>query len=216
MPSGGGGPTAGSTVYVWCCSDQRNTTSSTSPHRPSRLRIPWPTNVETDLAALTWSRATSPLTSSEPTSPNPKPSRSRTYRAGWAPTMAGEFDAGSNRSPVPLTGPSSVFADRAPPYWEFRGERPSVALIAADRGPSCYVATTMVPRGFRFFGWFGDDVWCSEDSHAASNNEATRRSSLSGKDLGATLGLSPHVRYPLSQQLTGHCYKSCTRSCHAG
>jgi hypothetical protein len=41
--------------------------------------------------------------------------------------------------------------------------------------------------------------------------EATRRSSLSGKELATTLGFRPtYVLTTLSQPIDGHCYKSCT------
>jgi len=62
------------------------------------------------------------------------------------------------------------------------------------------------------FGWFGDDVWLvCEDAYAVRTIEATRRTSLAGKDLATSLGFRPtYVLTTLSQPIDGHCYKSCT------
>ena len=53
------------------------------------------------------------------------------------------------------------------------------------------------------FGWFGDDVWLlCEDAHAIRTMEATRRTSLAGKDLATSLGFRP--TYVLTTLLQAH------------
>ncbi len=132
------------------------------------------------------------------------PRRLGTYRGrrvrGWLEQLAS-----------PADGPLFGFRGPSAPYWEFRGERPSVALIAADRGPQLLRRPDDGSTWVRF-GWFGDDVWLlCEDQHAIRTIEATRRTSLAGKDLATALGFRPmYVLTTLSQPLDGHCYKSCT------
>ena len=125
--------------------------------------------------------------------------------------MDGACAAGWSNSRVPPTVRSLAFAGPSAPYWEFRGERPSIALIAADRGPQLLRRPDDGSTWVRF-GWFGDDVWLlCEDAHAIRTIEATRRTSLAGKDLATALGFRPtYVLTTLSQPLDGHCYKSCT------
>ena len=117
----------------------------------------------------------------------------------------------------PADGPLFGFRGPSAPYWEFRGERPSVALIAADRGPQLLRRHDDGSTWVRF-GWFGDDVWLlCEDAHAIRTMEATRRPSLAGKDLASALGFRPtYVLTTLSKPIDGHCYKSCTGLLAAG
>jgi hypothetical protein len=111
----------------------------------------------------------------------------------------------------PADGPLFGFRGPSAPYWEFRGERPSVALIAADRGPQLLRRQDDGSTWVRF-GWYGDDVWLlCEDAHAIRTMEATRRPSLAGKDLASALGFRPtYVLTTLSKPIDGHCSKSCT------
>ena len=176
-----------------------------------RWRIPWPQDIETDLAAfdvvqgeLAPDIERDDLAQPEAVTLQDLPRRLGTYRGRrvrrWLQRLAS-----------PADGPLFGFRGPSAPYWEFRGERPSVALIAADRGPQLLRRHDDGSTWVRF-GWFGDDVWLlCEDSHAVRTMEATRRSSLSGKDLAATLGFRPtYVLTTLSQPIDGHCYKSCT------
>ena len=176
-----------------------------------RWRIPWPPDIETDLAAfdvvqgdLAEDIERDDLAQPEAVTLRDLPRRLGTYRGRrvrrWLQRLAS-----------PADGPLFGFRGPSAPYWEFRGERPSVALIAADRGPQLLRRHDDGSTWVRF-GWFGDDVWLlCEDSHAVRTMEATRRSSLSGKDLAATLGFRPtYVLTTLSQPIDGHCYKSCT------
>ena len=176
-----------------------------------RWRIPWPSDIETDLAAfdvvegqLAENIERDDLAQPEAVTLFDLPRRLGTYRGrrvrAWLEQLAS-----------PADGPLFGFRGPSAPYWEFRGERPSVALIAADRGPQLLRRPDDGSTWVRF-GWFGDDVWLlCEDQHAIRTIEATRRTTLSGKDLATALGFRPtYVLTTLSQPLDGHCYKSCT------
>ncbi len=176
-----------------------------------RWRIPWPEGVETDLAAfdvvegqLADDIERSDLAQPEAVTLADLPRRLGAYRGRlvrrWLEDLA-----------TPADGPLFGFRGPSAPYWEFRGERPSVALIAADRGPQLLRRIDDGSTWVRF-GWYGDDVWLvCEDAHAIRAIEATRRGSLAGKELATTLGFRPaYVLTTLSRPVDGHCYKSCT------
>jgi hypothetical protein len=176
-----------------------------------RWRIPWPADFVTDLAVfdvvegqLAYDIERNDLAQPEAVTLSELPRRLGTYRGRrvrrWLEQLAS-----------PADGPLFGFRGPSAPYWEFRGERPSVALIAADRGPQLLRRHDDGSTWVRF-GWFGDDVWLlCEDAHAIRTIEATRRSSLAGKDLATSLGFRPtYVLTTLSQPIDGHCYKSCT------
>jgi hypothetical protein len=112
---------------------------------------------------------------------------------------------------TPADGPLFGFRGPSSPYWEFTGERPSVALIVADRGPQLLQRRDDDSTWVRF-GWERDDVWLlCEDPHAVRAIDASRRESLTGKELAAVLGYKPHfVLATLSRPMDGHCYKICT------
>ena len=176
-----------------------------------RWRIPWPVDFETDLAAfdvvegqLAPNLERNDLAQPEAVSLADLPRRLGSYHGRrvrkWLDQLA-----------TPADGPLFGFRGPSAPYWEFRGERPSVALVAADRGPQLMRRHDDGSTWVRF-GWFGDDVWLvCEDAHAIRAIEATRRSSLAGKELATSLGFRPaYVLTTLSMPIDGHCYKSCT------
>jgi hypothetical protein len=176
-----------------------------------RWRIPWPSDYVTDLAVfdvvegqLAEDIERNDLAQPESVTLEDLPRRLGTYRGRrvrrWLEQLAS-----------PADGPLFGFRGPSAPYWEFRGERPSVALIAADRGPQLLRRQDDGSTWVRF-GWFGDDVWLlCEDAHAIRTMEATRRPSLAGKDLASALGFRPtYVLTTLSKPIDGHCYKSCT------
>lgn len=176
-----------------------------------RWRIPWPEDFVTDLAVfdvvegqLAFDIERNDLAQPEAVTLADLPRRLGSYHGRrvrkWLEQLAS-----------PADGPLFGFRGPSAPYWEFRGERPSVALIAADRGPQLLRRSDDGSTWVRF-GWFGDDVWLlCEDAHAIRTMEATRRSSLAGKDLATSLGFRPtYVLTTLSQPIDGHCYKSCT------
>jgi len=176
-----------------------------------RWRIPWPEDVDTDLAAFDVVEAQladdlerNDLAQPEAVTLADLPRRLGSYHGRrvrrWLAQLA-----------TPADGPLFGFRGPSAPYWEFRGERPSVALIAADRGPQLLRRPDDGSTWVRF-GWFGDDVWLlCEDAHAIRTIESTRRTSLAGKDLATALGFRPaYVLTTLTRPLEGHCYKSCT------
>jgi hypothetical protein len=176
-----------------------------------RWRIPWPRDVVTDLALfdvveglLADDIERTDLAQPEAITLADLPRRLGTYRGrrvrAWLEKLA-----------TPTDGPLFGFRGPSAPYWEFRGERPSVAVVAADRGPQLMRRFDDGSTWVRF-GWFGDDIWLlCEDQHAIRTIEATRRTSLAGKDLATALGFRPtYVLTTLSQPVDGHCYKSCT------
>jgi hypothetical protein len=203
----------GSTVVglVLGSTNEMTTVVDLASHAIVRWRIPWPADYETDLAVfdvvegqLATDIERNDLAQPEAVTLADLPRRLGTYRGRrvrhWLEQLAS-----------PADGPLFGFRGPSAPYWEFRGERPSVALIAADRGPQLLRRQDDGSTWVRF-GWFGDDVWLlCEDAHAIRTMEATRRTSLAGKDLSSALGFRPmYVLTTLSMPIDGHCYKSCT------
>jgi len=205
--------TPGSTMFglVLGSTSETTTVVDLASQTIVRWRIPWPFGFETDLAAfdvvegqLADDIERDDLAQPEAVTLADLPRRLGTYRGRrvrkWLEQLA-----------TPADGPLFGFRGPSAPYWEFRGERPSVALIAADRGPQLLRRHEDGSTWVRF-GWFGDDVWLvCEDAYAVRTIEATRRTSLAGKDLATSLGFRPtYVLTTLSQPIDGHCYKSCT------
>jgi hypothetical protein len=205
--------TAGATVYGLVLGSTNETTTVVDLKSQAivRWRIPWPSDYVTDLAVfdivegeLAEDIERNDLAQPEAVTLADLPRRLGTYHGRrvrrWLEQLAS-----------PADGPLFGFRGPSAPYWEFRGERPSVALIAADRGPQLLRRHDDGSTWVRF-GWFGDDVWLlCEDAHAIRTMEATRRPSLAGKDLASALGFRPtYVLTTLSKPIDGHCYKSCT------
>jgi hypothetical protein len=102
------------------------------------------------------------------------------------------------------------FPGASAPYWEFRGFRPSVALIEPTRRPQLIRRQADGTTWVRF-GWDRDDVWLPvEDRNAARALDAARRERLSGKSLSTALGFEPqYLLVTVSPPRDGHCYKVC-------
>lgn len=205
--------TPGSVVHGLVLGSTNDTTTvvDLASHAIVRWRIPWPRGVDTDLALFDVVEARladdierTDLAQPEAVTLQSLPRRLGTYRGRqvrkWLDALK-----------TPADGPLFGFRGPSAPYWEFRGEQPSVALIAADRGPQLMRRHDDGSTWVRF-GWFGDDIWLlCEDQHAIRAIETTRRASLSGKDLATALGFRPtYILTTLSQPIDGHCYKSCT------
>jgi hypothetical protein len=101
------------------------------------------------------------------------------------------------------------FPGTSSPYWEFRGMRPSVALVAPSRGPLLFRRD---PDGTPWarFGWPRSDNWLPvEDRRAIAALWAVQRDHLSGKELAGALGFRPqYLVVALSRPRHGHCYKT--------
>ena len=176
-----------------------------------RWRVPWPDGVESDLqlfsvveAVIADDPADDDLAQPEALTVATLPRQVGILRGRVVKKLLANVVA-------PSDGPLFGFRGPSAPYWEFRGERPSVALLVVDRGPQLLRrhddGSTWVRFGFEL-----DDVWLlCEDPTAVRAIDATRRSSLSGKDLALALGFKPaYVLASLSQPVDGHCYKTCT------
>ena len=101
------------------------------------------------------------------------------------------------------------FAGSSAPYWEFRGMRPSVAVVVPTRGPVVFRRREDDTVWTRF-GWPRSDNWLPmEDRRAIAALERAHRDRLSGKDLDGALGFRPHfLVVALSRPRDGHCYKT--------
>ncbi len=203
----------GSTVYglVLGSTNESTTVIDLSSQALVRWRVPWPAGEETDLALFDVVEAVlaedlerDDLAQPECLTLAELPRRLGTYRGRRVRVWL-------ERLVTPADGPLFGFRGPSAPYWEFRGERPSVALVAPDRGPQLLRRPDDDSTWVRF-GWFGDDIWLlCEDAHAIRTIESTRRTTLSGKELATALGFRPtYVLTTLSAPVDGHCYKSCT------
>ena len=101
------------------------------------------------------------------------------------------------------------FAGPAAPYWEFRGMRPSLALVAPALGPLLFRRKTDGTAWARF-GWSRSDNWLPvEDERAVSCLWAAGSDKLAGKDLAAAIGFRPrYLLVALTPPRSGHCYKT--------
>jgi hypothetical protein len=101
------------------------------------------------------------------------------------------------------------FPGAAAPYWEFRGFRPSLALVEPTKGPVLFRRIGDRSVWVRF-GWGRSDNWLPvEDPRAERALDAARRDRLQGKDLAAALGFKPHYLVAaVSTPRDGHCYKT--------
>ena len=176
-----------------------------------RWRIPWPVGVDTDLsifdvveAELAEDLERDDLAQPEAVTVHSLPRQIGKLRGRRVRDLL-------ERLQTPSDGPLFGFRGPSAPYWEFRGERPSVALIVADRGPQLLRRYEDNSTWVRF-GWDRDDVWLlCEDPHATRALDAARRDTLIGKDLAVALGFRPtYVLTTLSRPIMGHCYKICT------
>ena len=100
------------------------------------------------------------------------------------------------------------FPGTSAPYWEFRGMRPSVAVVVPSRGPLLFRRREDDTVWARF-GWPRSDNWLPvEDPRAMAALQGARRDRLAGKDLANALGFRPSfLVVALSRPRDGHCYK---------
>jgi hypothetical protein len=176
-----------------------------------RWRIPWPDDAEPFFepfgvieGTLAQSLDHDDLAQPEAVSLADIPRQVGTYRGKHVRALL-------ENAASPSDGPLFGFRGPSAPYWEFRGDRPSVALIATATGPQVLRRREDNSTWVRF-GWELDDVWLlCEDRFVARALDAARRESLTGKDLTTALGFRPtYVLATLSEPQDGHCYKICT------
>jgi hypothetical protein len=101
------------------------------------------------------------------------------------------------------------FPGASAPYWEFRGFRPSLALVVPTKGPVLFRRIADRSVWVRF-GWGRSDNWLPvEDPRAERALDVARRDRLQGKDLSSALGFKPHYLVAsISTPRDGHCYKT--------
>jgi hypothetical protein len=176
-----------------------------------RLRVPWPEEHEPDLTAFDVVQATlaadperDDLAQPEAATVEGLPRQVGTLRGRRVRHML-------QRLAAPPDGPLLGFPGPAAPYWDFRGLRPSAALIVPTRGPQLIRRTDDHSTWARF-GWDRDDVWLPvEDAMAARALDAARTERLSGKTLATALGFAPrYLLVSVTGPREGHCYKVCS------
>lgn len=101
------------------------------------------------------------------------------------------------------------FPGSAWPYWEFRGGRPSIAIVTPSRGPLLFERSEDATAWVRF-GWYRTDNWLPvQDPAAQVALASSRRRRLSGKHLANALGFRPaYLVVAVSRPRDGYCSKS--------
>jgi len=175
-----------------------------------RLRVPWPVGHQPDLASFDVVEATladdperDDLAQPEAATTADLPRHVGTLRGRRVRRLLKAVSA-------PPDGPLLGFPGASAPYWEFRGFRPSVALIVPTRGPQLIRRGQGASTWVRF-GWDREDVWLPlEDDAATRALDAARRDRLSGKSLATALGFRPqYLLATITAPRDGHCYKVC-------
>jgi hypothetical protein len=206
-------PTAGgSTLHLLVLSStlEDTTVVDLATRTVIRVRVPWPENYEPDITAFDVVEVTladdperDDLAQPEATTAADLPRHVGTLRGRQLRKLLRRMVASPEGPLLGFPGPSA-------PYWEFRGFRPSVALIEPTRSPQLIRRKADGSTWVRF-GWDRDDVWLPvEDRHAARALDAARRERLSGKSLATALGFNPqYLLVTVSPPRDGHCYKVC-------
>lgn len=198
-------------LLVLACTRDDTTAVDLASGALVRLRVPWRDEHDPDLASFDVVEATladdperDDLAQPEALSAAGLPEQIGTLRGRRVRRLLGRLAA-------PPDGPLLGFPGPSAPYWEFRGSRPSAALIVPTRGPQLLRRHDDGSTWVRF-GWDRDDVWLPVlDRGAARALDAARRDRLSGKALAAALGFRPHYLLAcLSLPRDGHCYKVVT------
>jgi hypothetical protein len=207
-------PTAGgSTLHLLVLSStlEDTTVVDLATRTVMRIRVPWPEGHEPDIATFDVVEVTladdperDDLAQPEATTVTDLPRHVGTLRGRHLRKLLRRLVA--NPDGKPLLG----FPGASAPYWEFRGFRPSVALIEPTRRPQLIRRQADGTTWVRF-GWNRDDVWLPvEDRNAARALDAARRERLSGKSLATALGFEPqYLLVTVSPPRDGHCYKVC-------
>ena len=198
-------------LVVLACTWEDTTAVDLASGALVRLRVPWPPGHEPDLgsfdvveARLADDPERDDLAQPEALTAADLPRHIGTLRGRRLRRMLARLAA-------PPDGPLLGFPGPSAPYWDFRGARPSAALIVPTRGPQLIRRREEGSTWVRF-GWDRDDVWLPVlDPRAARALDAARRERLSGKNLATALGYRPHyLLASLSRPRDGHCYKVVT------
>jgi hypothetical protein len=198
-------------LLVLACTDEDTTAVDLSSGALLRLRVPWPEGHTPDLAPFEMVEATLATDPERDDLAQPEAATAADLPRQVGTLRGRRVRRILQRLAAPPDGPLLGFPGPAAPYWEFRGARPSAALIEPTRGPQLLRRPADGSTWVRF-GWERDDVWLPvEDRHAARALDAARRERLSGKDLSMALGFEPqYLLVSLSRPRDGHCYKVCS------
>ncbi len=206
-------PTAGgSTLHLLVLSStlEDTTVVDLATRTVMRVRVAWPEGHEPDIATFDVVEVTladdperDDLAQPEATTVTDLPRHVGTLRGRHLRKLLSRLVASPDGPLLGFPGPSA-------PYWEFRGFRPSVALIEPTRRPQLLRRQGDGSTWVRF-GWDRDDVWLPvEDRNAVRALDAARRDRLSGKSLATALGFEPqYLLVTVSPPRDGHCYKVC-------
>jgi hypothetical protein len=203
---------AGSTLHLLVLSStpEDTTVVDLATRTVMRVRVPWPEGHEPDIGTFDVVEVTlaedperDDLAQPEATTVADLPRHVGTLRGRQVRKLLRRMVASPEGPLLGFPGPSA-------PYWEFRGFRPSVALIEPTRRPQLIRRQSDKSTWVRF-GWDREDVWLPvEDRRAARALDAARRERLSGKSLATALGFEPqYLLVTVSPPRDGHCYKVC-------
>jgi hypothetical protein len=202
-------PGAVLTVLVLACHSEDTVGVDLASGTLLRVRVRWPVDREPDFA---------PFDVVEVTLADP-PERDdlaqpEAVTAAWMPSHLGTLRGRVVKRTLgglvaPVEEQVLGFPGASAPYWEFKGFRPSLALVVPTKGPVLFRRSGDRTTWVRF-GWGRSDNWLPvEDPHAERALDLARRDRLQGKDLAAALGFKPqYLLAAVSRPQNGHCYKS--------
>jgi hypothetical protein len=198
-------------LLVLACTNEDTTAIDLASGALIRLRVPWPVGHDPDLAAFDLVEAKLAEDPETDDLAQPEAATAAGLPRHVGSTKPRKARRALRRLAASPDGPLLGFPGASAPYWEFRGQRPSAALIVPTRGPQ-FIRRPKEDSTWVRFGWDRDDVWLPVESAEATRAlDAARRDRLSGKALATALGFRPHyLLVALTQPRDSHCYKVCT------
>jgi hypothetical protein len=197
------------TLLVLACNEEDTAGIDLASGALVRARVPWPNGHRPDLAAFD---VVETVLADRPERDDL--AQPEAVSADGLPRHLGTLHGRRVRQLLhPLVAPMEEhvlgFPGLSAPYWEFRGFRPSLALLVPTKGPVLFRRDGDRSVWIRF-GWGRSDNWLPmEDLDAIRALDAARRDRLQGKDLAAALGFKPHYLVAsVSRPRDGHCYKA--------
>ncbi|HEX4220458.1 MAG TPA: hypothetical protein VHZ02_18935 [Acidimicrobiales bacterium] len=197
------------TLLVLACDEEDTAGIDLASGALVRARVPWPSDHRPDLAPFD---VVETVLADRPERDDL--AQPEAVSAEGLPRRLGTLHGRRVRQLLhPLAAPMEEhvlgFPGLSAPYWEFRGFRPSLALLVPTKGPVLFRRDGDRSVWIRF-GWGRSDNWLPmEDLGAIRALNAARRDRLQGKDLAAALGFKPHYLVAsVSRPRDGHCYKA--------